>query len=243
VIISDALARQYFPNENPIGKKIVIDMKEKNDPSEIIGVVGDVKRTGLDSTPVAMSYWPHAELPFSSMMLGIRTESNPMGLVAAVRETVRHMDSDLPVYQVETLEQSMGDSVARQRFSTLLLGLFAGIAFVLAIIGIYGVVSYAVSQRTREFGVRIALGAESGDVAWLVLRHGLRIAGFGIALGLVGGLGVTRFLRQLLFHVSPYDPVTFLWVVLVIAGITILACWLPARRATKVDPIIALRYE
>jgi putative ABC transport system permease protein len=243
VIISEALARQYFPNETPIGKKIVIHMKQKNEPSEIIGVVGDVKRAGLDATPVAMSYWPHSELPITSMMLGIRTESNPMAFVGSVREIVHQMDADLPVYQVETLEQWMGDSVARQRFSALLLGLFAGIAFLLAIIGIYGVVAYAVSQRTREFGVRMALGAESGDIAWLVLRQGLNIAGFGIVLGLAGALGVSQFLRQLLFHVSPYDPMTFFCVAIAMSGVTLLACWLPARRATKVDPIIALRYE
>ncbi len=243
VIVSDSLARQYFPNENPIGKKIVIEMKEKNDPSEIIGVVGDVKRAGLDTTPVAMSYWPHAELPFSSMMLGIRTESNPMALVGSVREIVRQLDPGVPVYEVETLEQWMGDSVARQRFSTVLLGLFAGIAFLLAVVGIYGVVAYSVSQRTREFGVRMALGAESGDVLWLVLGHGLRIAGLGIVLGLAGGLAVSQFLRQLLFHVSPYDPEIFICVAIVMAFITLLASWMPARRATKVDPMIALRYE
>jgi len=243
VIISEALARQYFPNEYPIGKKIVIYMKEKNEPSEIIGVVGDVKRAGLDTTAVAMSYWPHVELPISSMMLGIRTESSPMALVGLVRGIVHQMDADLPVYQVETLEQWMGDSVARRRFSATLLGLFAGIAFLLAIIGIYGVVAYTVSQRTREFGVRMALGAESSDVAWLVLGQGLKIAGLGIVLGIAGALGASQFLRQLLFHVNPYDPTTFACVAIAMAGVTLLACWLPARRATKVDPMIALRYE
>jgi putative ABC transport system permease protein len=197
----------------------------------------------LDSTPVAMSYWPHAELPFSSMMLGIRTESNPMGLAGSVTGIVHQMDAALPVYNVETLEQWLGDSVARQRFSTVLLGTFAGIAFLLAAVGVYGVVAYSVGQRTREFGVRMALGAETGDVAWLVLGHGLRIAAFGIVLGLAGGLAINQFLRGLLFHVSPYDPVTFATVAIVFAGVTLLACWVPARRATKVDPMIALRYE
>jgi putative ABC transport system permease protein len=243
VIISDFIARRYFPNEDPIGKKIVIDMKDTNVPSEIIGVVGDVRRSGLDTTPQAMSYWPQAELPFSAMMLGIRTEANPMGLAPTVTGIVHGMDPSLPVYDVETLEQWLGDSVARQRFSTLLLGTFAGIAFLLAGVGVYGVVAYSVSQRTREFGVKMALGAETGDVAWIVLGHGLRIAALGIVFGLAGGLAVSQFLRELLFHVSPYDPVTFAIVAAVFAGVTLLACWVPARRATKVDPMIALRYE
>jgi predicted permease len=243
VVISDLLARRYFPDEDPIGKKIVIEMKDPNVPSEIIGVVGDVKRAGLDSTSEAMSYWPHAELPFSSMMLGIRTESNPMGLAGSVTGIVHQMDPALPVYDVETLGQWLGDSVSRQRFSTLLLGAFAGIAFLLAAVGVYGVVAYSVSQRTREFGVRMALGAETGDVAWIVLGHGLRIAALGIVFGLAGGLAVSQFLRELLFQVSPYDPATFAIVAAVFAGVTLLACWVPARRATKVDPMIALRYE
>lgn len=243
VVISDTLAREYFPNEDPIGRKIVIDMKAKNEPDEVIGIVGDVKRAGLDTKPVAMSYWPHSELAFNSMMLGVRSDGDPMRLLGSVRGIVAQMDADLPLYEVETLEHWMGDSLVRQRFSALLLGVFAGIAFLLAVVGVYGVIAYSVSQRTREFGVRIALGAATRDVAWLVLSHGVRIAAIGIALGLAGGLGLTQFLRGLLFQVSPYDPMTFVFVAAALASVTLLACWVPARRATKVDPMVALRQE
>ncbi len=243
VVISETMAREYFPNEDPIGKKLIIDMKEQNDADEIVGIVGDVKRAGLDSSPGAICYWPHAELPLNSMMLGVRVESDPMALVGSVRGIVAQIDKDLPIFEVETLEHWMGDSVARQRFSALLVGLFAGIAFVLAAVGVYGVIAYAVSQRTREFGVRMALGAEAGDVAWLVLKSGLQIAAIGISLGLLGGLGISQFLRGLLFHVSPYDPVTFVCVAAALGSVTLVACWVPARRATKVDPMVALRQE
>jgi putative ABC transport system permease protein len=243
VIVSEALARQYFPGEDPLGQKISIDMKEQSDFSEIIGVVADVKREGLDKTPRAMSYWPHAELPFSSMMLAVRTEGDPIAKVAAIRDIVHRMDSDLPLSDVATMEQALGNSVARQHFGAVLVAIFAGIALFLAAIGVYGVVAHAVSLRTREFGIRMALGAEVIDVWSLVFRHGLALAGIGVMFGVAGTLALTPLLQGLLFGVSAHDPATIATVSAFLAAVTLAACWIPARRATQVDPIEALRYE
>jgi putative ABC transport system permease protein len=243
VIVSEALARRYFPGEDPLGQKIRIDMKDQNDFSEIIGVVADVKRDGLDKAPLAMSYWPHAELPFSSMMLAARSEGDPFAEVAAIRDIVHRMDSDLPLSDVATMEQALGDSVARQHFGAVLVAIFAGIALFLAAIGIYGVVAHAVSLRTREFGIRMALGARVGDVWSLVFRHGLALAGVGVLLGIAGTLALTPLLRGLLFGVSAHDPGTIATVAALLTAVTFAACWIPARRATHVDPIVALRYE
>jgi putative ABC transport system permease protein len=243
VIISEAMARQYFPGEDPLGQKIQIDMKEKNDFSQIIGVVADVKREGLDKTPRAMSYWPHAELPFSSMMLAVRTEGDPLAKVPAIRDIVHRMDADLPLSDVATMDQSLGDAVARQHFGAVLVAIFAGIALFLAAIGIYGVVSHAVSLRTREFGIRMALGANVGDVWSLVFRHGMALAGIGVLLGVAGTLALTPLIQGLLFGVTAHDSATIAIVIAFLIAVTLAACWIPARRATRVDPIVALRYE
>lgn len=242
VIINQALAREYFPHEDPIGKKVMIEMGEK-DPSEIVGIVGDVRRMTLDAAAVPLSYWPHSELAFSTMMLAVKTSGDPMGLVPALQSVVKQMDPDIPLSSVSTMEDWIGDSVARQRFSALLLAVFASIALLLAGIGIYGVVSYATNQRTREFGVRMALGAEPADVLWLVVRQGVGLAALGVVTGLAGAAALVQFLQSLLYNTSPYDPATLIGVAAFLAGVTLLACWIPARRATRVDPIIALRYE
>jgi putative ABC transport system permease protein len=243
VIVSQMLAQQFFPNEDPLGQKIVIDMKEKNEPSEIIGIVADVKRAGLDSTPVAISYWPHAELAFSSMMLAVRTGSDPLNQVGSIREIVRQIDPELPLANVATMDQYMADSTARQRFGALLIATFACIALALAAIGIYGVIAYAVSQRTREFGIRMALGAERSDVLWLVTGHGARLAALGLVFGMAGTVALTGLLRELLFGVSPHDFATLAAVAAFLAAITLLASYIPARRAMRVDPMVVLRYE
>jgi putative ABC transport system permease protein len=243
VIISEQLAREFFPDDDPLGQKLVIDMKEKNEPCEIIGVVADVKRAGLDVVPVAMSYWPHPELPFSSLMLAVRTESDPLAKVNTIRSIVQRMDADLPLSDVVTMDQLLGESVARQRFGALLVGIFAGIAVFLAAIGIYGVVAHAISLRFREFGIRMALGAEAGDVALLVLRHGVVLAGVGVLLGVAATLALTQSIRGLLFGVSAHDPETIAEVAAFLVAVTLGACWIPARRATHADPLVALRYE
>ena len=243
VIVSESLARQYFADEDPLGQKIRIDMKEHNDFSEIIGVVGDVKRESLDTTPVAMSYWPHAELPFSSMMLAVRVDGDPLARVAALRDIVHRVDSDLPLSDIATMDQSLGDSVARQHFGAVLVAIFAGIALFLAAIGIYGVVAHAVSLRTREFGIRMALGAKVGDVWSLVFHHGLALSSVGVVLGVAGTLALTPLIRGMLFGVGAHDPGTIAGVVAFLMAVTLAACWIPAHRATHVDPMVALRYE
>jgi putative ABC transport system permease protein len=243
VIISEQLARQFFPDEDPLGQKLIIDMKEKNEPCEIIGIVGDVKRAGLGTVPVAMSYWPHPELAYSSLMVAVRTEGDPLAKVSAIRDILHRMDPDLPLSEVATMDQSLADSVARQRFGAILITIFAGIALFLAAIGIYGVVAHAMSFRTREFGIRVALGAESGDLAWIVLRHGAALAGVGVLIGLVGTLALTQLIRGLLFEVSAHDPTTIAGVAAFLAAVVLAACWIPARRAMRADPIVALRYE
>lgn len=243
VVISEALARQYFPGEDPLGQKMRIYMKDLNDFSEIIGVVGDVKRQGLDTVPVAMSYWPHAELPFSSMMLAARVDGDPFAKVAAIRDIVQRTDSDLPLSDISTMEQSLGDSVARQHFGAVLVAIFAGIALFLAAIGIYGVVAHAVSLRTREFGIRMALGAKAGDVWSLVFRHGLVLSSMGLLLGVAGTLALTPLLRGMLFGIGTHDPETIAAVAVFLMAVTLAACWIPAHRATHVDPMVALRYE
>ncbi|HYL61087.1 MAG TPA: ABC transporter permease [Candidatus Methylomirabilis sp.] len=243
VIVSESLVRQYFPDEDPIGQKVRIDMKDQNDFSEIIGVVGDVKRQGLDTVSPPASYWPHAELPFSSMMLAARTDGDPFAKVAAIRDIVQRMDSDLPLSDIATMDQAVGDSVARQQFSAVMVAIFAGIALFLAAIGIYGVVAYAVSLRIREFGIRMALGAKGRDVWSLVFRQGLSLAGMGVLFGVAGTLALTPLIRGLLFGVGAHDPGTIAAVAAFLMAVALAACWVPAHRATHVDPIVALRYE
>lgn len=243
VIVSASLARQYFPGEDALGQKVRISMRGQNDFSEIIGVVGDVKREGLDTVSQAASYWPDAELPFSSMMLAVRTDGDPLAKVPAIRGIVQRMDSDLPLSDIATMDQAVGDSVARQHFSAVLVSIFAGIALFLAAIGIYGVVAYAVSVRTREFGIRMALGAGVGDVWSLVFRHGLFLAAIGVLIGVAGTLLLTPLLRGLLFGVGAHDPGTIAAVAAFLMAVALTACWIPAHRATHVDPIVALRYE
>jgi putative ABC transport system permease protein len=243
VIISDALARQYFPNDNPLGKRITISMKEQNDPCEIIGVVGDVKMRGLDIPTRPMVYWPHAELPYLSMTVVVRTNGSAAAVAGALEREVRALDKDQPISDVRTMKEWLSDSIARARFATLLLGIFAVVALMLASLGIYGVMAYSVTQRTNEIGIRMALGASRANVVRLVFRRGLLLALSGVGLGLIGSLGLTRVLAGLLFGVSVTDPAIFGLVPIILLTVATAAVYLPARRATKVDPLVALRYE
>ncbi len=243
VIISDAMARDYFPNEDPIGKRVKIDMMDDPPACEIIGVVGDSKHQGLDIEPRAMSYWPHPELTYSAMTIVARTEGDPLSYRSAVQAAVQALDKDQPIADVRTMEQWLSDSVARARFSTLLLSIFAAVAMVLAMVGIYGVMSYSVTQRTHEIGIRMALGANSTNVMGMVVRQGMGLALIGVGVGLAASFALTRVLAGLLFGVSATDPVTFGLIAALLAGVALVACAVPARRATKVDPMVALRYE
>ena len=245
-IINKALARRYWPGESPLGKRI--EVASNKQWLSVVGVVGDVKRQGLEAETEPGYFTPHLQPPagrhlHSGWNLVVRTASDPMSLAAAVQREVWAVDKDQPVTNIQTLEQVISDSIAPHRFRTLLLGLFAVVALVLATVGIYGVMAYAVMQRTHEIGIRMALGAQLRDVLKLVIGQGMRLALIGIALGLLAASALTRLVKSLLFGVSATDPVTFVIVATLLAGMALLACWLPARRATKVDPMIALRCE
>ena len=247
VIINETLARQYFQGENPIGRRITIDMKDENVPSEIIGVVGDVMHDGLGAPVGAMSYWPHPELVYSFMTLLVRTQSDPLQLAGAIQREVKALDKDQPIADVRTMDQLLANSMASARFLTLLLSIFAVVAMVLSTVGIYGVMSYSVAQRSREIGIRVALGAQSIDVVRLVVGQGLLLATGGVAIGLLAAFVLTRLmsgvLSNLLYAVEATDALTFGGISVLLTAVALLACYVPARRAAKVDPLIALRYE
>jgi len=238
VIISDLLARQVFPNEEPLGKRLIMAMG--NTAFEIIGIVGDIRHRALESNPAAAMYMPAYE---GSMNVVIRSQGDPASLAAAVRKEVLQIDPNQPVADVRTMEQWLDRAVAGPRYRTTLLGLFALVALALASTGIYGVMSYSVSQRTHEIGVRMALGARRNDVLSLVVGQGMTLVIIGVAIGLAGAFALTRLMASLLFGVTAKDPFTFVVVSALLAVVAFVACYMPARRATKVDPLTALRYE
>jgi putative ABC transport system permease protein len=247
VVINQAFADQYLKGVNPLGQKAVIYMKSleesKNTPSEIIGVVGDVRQMGLDTPAEPTVYWPHPELVMSDMTVVVRTKNDPLTLVSAVRNELQQMDPEQPMAGIATMDQLLSGSLSRSRFTMLVLGVFAALALVLACVGIYGVIAYSVTQRTQEFGIRIALGANRRDVFRLVLGQGSRLALLGIGMGIIAALIVTRLMATLLYSISATDPLTFAAVALLLALVALAACYIPARRAMRVDPIIALRYQ
>jgi predicted permease len=246
-VINQAFADKYLHGENPLGQKAAIYMKSLSEkeikPSEIIGVVGDVHQIGLDTAPEPAVYWPHPELVMSGMTILIRTSNDPMALVSATRDEMQKLDPELPMAAVATMDQLLADSISRARFTMLLLDLFSALALLLAAVGIYGLIAYSVTQRTQELGLRIALGAQRRDVLRLVLTQGTRLTLLGVAIGVLAALVLSRLLATLLFGVSATDPFTFASVAALMAFVALLACFIPARRATRVDPIIALRYE
>ena len=243
VLVSESFARKYFPGEDPIGKRIKVFMSEEPAWTEIVGVVGDVRYDNLTAEAEPTVYEPHPELTYEFMTLVIRTAGDPAAMAPAVRRELSSIDPDQPVSDVRTMNQVMAETVGRARFNTLLLGIFAGLATLLAAIGIFGVMSYSVTLRTRELGLRMALGAQPGRVLMLVLRQGLLLTLAGIGVGLVGALALTRVMSGLLYGVDANDPTTFAAIVLLLSVVSLIACYIPARRATRVDPLIALRYD
>lgn len=241
-IINEAFARQFFPNEDPIGKRIDIDLGP-DAWREIVGIVGDIKQNGLDQATSAQSYEPFAQKPFSSIDLVIRTKGAPAALLGALRPAVYAVDKDQPVGAILPLEEILADSIARQRFAMTLLSVFSIVALVIAAVGIYGVMAYNVVQRTGEFGIRMALGAQRGDVLRLVLTQGGKLVGLGLLIGLAGTLAASRAMGSMLFNTSAYDPLTLGTITVLLAVVALVACFFPANRATKVNPIDALRAE
>jgi putative ABC transport system permease protein len=241
-IINETMARQHFPNEDPIGKRINIT----NGPDtwrEIVGIVGDIKQYGVDKATSAQSYEPFAQVPFSSVNVVVRTNGSPAALLGALRPAVYSVDKDQPIGAIRPLEEIMADSIARQRFAMTLLSVFSAVALVIAAIGIYGVMAYNVVQRTGEFGIRMALGAQRGDVLRLVLTQGGKLIGLGLVIGLAATLALSRAMGSMLFNTSAYDPLTLAKITLLLAAVALVACFFPANRATKVNPIEALRTE
>ncbi|MBV9927383.1 MAG: ABC transporter permease [Acidobacteria bacterium] len=243
ILVSESFARRFFPGADPIGKRIKVYMSEDPAWAEIIGIVGDVRYDNLTAEAEPFAYYPHPELVYSTMTMVIRTAGDPAEMAPAARREVAAIDADQPVSDVRTMTQVMAETVSRARFNTLLLAVFASLATLLSAIGIFGVMSYSVQLRTREIGLRMALGAQPGRVMMLVLRQGLLLTLFGIGAGLAGALVLTRLMSSLLYGVTASDPLTFAAIVVVLGAVSLIACYIPARRATRVDPLIALKYE
>ncbi len=242
-VVNEAMARQHFAGEDPLGQRISVSMQQQNPPGEIIGIVADNKSTGLDSSIRPIAYYSHSHFPFSMMTFVVRTSAEPAALTRSLIGAIHEMDPNQPVSSIRTMDDVLSESVAQPRFQATLLGLFAGLALVLAAVGVYGVMSYTVGQRTREMGIRLVLGASPGGLQGMVIRQGLRVALIGLAIGAAGSLALSRVMQTLLFEIQPTDPLTFIGVTALLATVAVLACYLPARRASSVDPMTALRYE
>jgi putative ABC transport system permease protein len=241
VMVNETAARRFWPRDNPIGKHILVG--RATTPSEVVGVLGDMRNVGVAADVQPEIYLPFAQLPWPSMHLLARTAGDPSGFVAAVRSRVLNIDRDQPVTSIQTMDEVLETAAAQPRFTTALLGVLSGTALLLAIVGIYGVISYSVSERTQEMGIRMALGAERADILRLVLRQGMALAVVGIAIGLAASLALTRLLGTMLYRVSATDPMTFAGGSLLFALVALVASYIPARGATRVDPMVALRYE
>jgi putative ABC transport system permease protein len=243
MVINQTMARQYWPNDGPIGQHVT--MKDWGPPltGEIVGVVGDVKTNGLDEAVGPMIYWPHFQFPELFNTIVVRSDGEPSRLLPAVKTAVWAVNKNQAISKIDTMEQVLSESLARRRLYMILLGVFAGAALLLAGVGIYGMASYSVSQRIREMGIRIALGAERGDVLRLVLGQGARAALLGILFGIATAVALTRLMASLLFGVRATDPLTFAEVAVLLALVALVACYIPARRAMRVDPMVALRHE
>jgi putative ABC transport system permease protein len=245
IVIDETLARRHWPNESPLGKRLTVTGDR---PRTIVGVVGAVRNWELNEAPRPQIYLPHLQpldvtsfVPF--MYLSVRTRVAPLSLAATVKSKIEEVDRDVAISEMKTMDELLDQSVAQRKFSTLLMELFSALALVLAAVGIYGVMSYSVTQRTQEIGIRMALGAQTKDVLRMVIGHGMTMVLIGVGIGLAGALAVTRIMSNLLYGVSATDPLTFVSVSLLLASVALVACLVPARRAMKVDPMEALRYE
>jgi putative ABC transport system permease protein len=241
-VVDQAFVDRHFPDEDPIGKGI--DIGNGTDGFyEIVGVVGDVRHAGLDSDPTPTMYVPFRQDMFGGMWVVASTDGDPADLAPVARQVIRELDARLPAAQMGPLSAVLSESVAQRRFSMLLLGLFALIALFLASVGLYGVVAYTVSQRTQEIGVRMAIGAQAGDVLRMVVGGGMKLAFAGVAIGIAGAMALSRLVASMLYEVTPVDPASYAATTVLLLAVAALACYLPARRAMRVDPLTALRQE
>ena len=246
VIISQRLARQVFPGEDPIGRRIRPNISSGPGDAPmrvVVGVVGDVKAEGMGAPSIPESYVSYAQLPFAPMSVVVRTEIAPASMVPTLTSEVQSLDNALPLLHVKTLDEYVDDSIVGTRFETFLLGTFGVLAFLLTAVGLYGVISYTVVQRTREMGIRIALGADRTAILGMVVKNGALLACTGALIGLAAAFLLTRLMASLLFGVGPTDPLTFICVPIALITVALFASYIPARRAAKVDPMVALRYE
>jgi putative ABC transport system permease protein len=244
VIINETMARRLWPNEDPLGKRIRYGGNQSTAPfMTIVGVVADMRRTGFDAPVRYETFRPNTQRTLSSLLLVLRTAGDPLTMVAPVRAGFRSIDPEQPLFEIASMDQLLSSMVAQRRFSMALLGIFAALALVLGVVGVYGVTSYLVTQRTREVGVRLALGAQPSQVVGLVVRQGMTVAAVGLVGGIVGALIAGRFMTGLLFGVGPYDLATLAGVTVLIALATLAANWVPALRAANVDPLTALRSD
>jgi predicted permease len=246
VIINETMARRFWSNGDPIGKRIKLGRVDSKDPwLTIRGVVKDSAQNRLDDPINPEVYFPLAQMAwrYRRLNLAVKTSGDPMSLLESIRNEIKTIDKDQPVYQIQTIESLISQSIATRRFAMVLLLLFAVVALLLAAVGIYGVMAYTVTQRTHEIGIRLALGAQPRDVLILMVKQGMVVIVIGLALGIAGAVASTRLMSSMLYGVSATDPVTFVAVAFLLAIIALFSCYIPARRATKVDPMVALRYE
>jgi putative ABC transport system permease protein len=247
-VVNRAMERRFFPGESAIGKRVQLGTEPDNqEPQfEIVGVVGDMKQN-LATDPQAEMYVPYrqanAVLPVYTLSLVLRTAADPRSTISNLRKTVREIDPNQPLVKIRTMEENISASISAPRFRTVLLAIFAGSALLLAAIGLYGLMAYSVTQRVQEIGIRVTLGAQRGDVIRMILRQGLALVAIGIAAGLAGSFVLSRVLEKFLYGVTAVDPLTYALVAAVLTVAALIACYVPARRATKVDPMVALRYE
>jgi len=245
LVVNQAFAKRFFPNADAIGKRVRLGKLTADFPwATIVGIVGDVRGFALDEPPEPTMYWPVAQIRATpSLAIVVRTQSDPAALATAVRAAIGEIDQAQPIYDMQPLDQLVAKSLGQRRFTLTLMLLFGVIALVLSASGIYGVMSFAVTQRTQEIGIRMALGARAVDVVKMIVRSGMFLASIGVVAGLIGAFAVTRLIASLLFGVSPTDILTFVLVTAGLLMVALLACYIPARRATKVDPLVALRHE
>ena len=245
MIINQELAHEVFPGEDPIGKRVTFGATDNGQPLwyQIVGMAANVRSLELREEPVSELYFSASQNPFPAMSLVIRSSVEPSALSSAVRQVVSEVDRSVPVSNIETMDRIVSESITQPRFNLFLLGLFSTVAMLLSAAGIYGVTAYTVTQRTHEVGIRLALGAQVSDVLKMILGQGMAVIGIGLVLGLVSAFLLMRLLRSLLFGVGENDPLTFAAITVGLLLVALVACYIPARRATKVDPLIALRYE